>query len=215
LGYIRQLLATFLVRILLIPVGLVFAVVTARWLGPAELGIFAALGTVLLVATQLANLGLPFAATRAAAAAPANTGALIAAARVSGALCGIAAILGIVGWHRIAPRSTGAIPFDLLLLASLALPLGLASAQFQSILLGRQRIRELNLMEMFNRLALLVGAVAVLIWLGLGLRALVALTVALALIQYVVYQVLLWPDSATWKPDLRLLRGMGGVSLRA
>ena len=72
MGYIRQLLATFLVRILLIPVGLLFAVITARWLGPAELGLFAAIGTALLVATQLANLGLPFAATRAAAADPAG-----------------------------------------------------------------------------------------------------------------------------------------------
>jgi O-antigen/teichoic acid export membrane protein len=215
LGYIRQLLSTYLVRILLIPVGLLYSVVTARWLGPSDLGIFAAIGTALLLAATLANLGLPIAVMRAAASRPEQTGRLIANARLTGAVGGLAAIAVLVGWYRVAPASAGAIPFDLMVLASLALPLTLGSSQFQSVVLGRQRVGDYNMMEVLNRVPLLLGSLAVLVLLGLGVRELVILTVVLAVAQYLVYHAILWPESATWKPDLQLLRGIGGVSFRA
>ena len=215
MGYIRQLLATYVVRILLVPVGLAYAVLTARALGPEQLGIFAAIGTVLLAAAQLANLGLPIAVTRAAAVQPEKTGALIAGARLTGALCGLTAMAVIGVTHRIAPAWFGAIPLELLLVAAFALPFSLGSAQLQAILLGRRRMRQFNMIEMINRLALLGGSACVLLLLHRGLPALVALTALLALLQWVVYHFLLWPDSSRLRPDLGLLRGMGAVSFRA
>ena len=61
-GFARQVVLTYAVRIFLIPVGLLYAAITARWLGPEGLGVFAAIGAILGIVSQFGNLGLSIAA---------------------------------------------------------------------------------------------------------------------------------------------------------
>ena len=215
MGYVRQVLFTYLLRILMIPVGLACSVVIARWLGPADLGVFAAIGTFLMTASQLGNLGLPIAVMRWAASNPERIGGLIANARLTGAIAGLTVLGGVTVFGLAAPLALGEIPLGLLICAGLALPLNLGSSQFLAILLGSQRARQFNLMDSLNRLLLLGGAFVALVLLGLGLKALVLLTVFLAAIQYILYHILLRPASSTWRPDLGLLRGIGRLSAKA
>jgi O-antigen/teichoic acid export membrane protein len=206
---------TYFVRIALIPVGLLYAVITARWLGPEGLGVFAAIGAILGTAAQLGNLGLPVAASRYAAEDETRVPPLIANARLTGAVSGIVVFVALALLYDRLPSIFGDVPRELLLIAALALPLTFAGAQFQAILLGRQRVRPYNFMEAMDRTLLLAGACIALVALGYGLRALVMLTVVLAAIHYTVYHVLLWPASARIQPDLALAKRMGGFSGRA
>jgi len=214
-GYVRQVLGTFLVRIVLIPVGLAYSVVAARWLGPADLGTFVALGTLIMTASQIGNLGLPIAVLRFAAAEPERTASLVANGRLSGLAAGSVALAILVTWARVSPASLGGVPARLVFVGGLALPFLFAANQFQSVVLGRQRVRQYNLMEALNRVLLLAGTVVVLVALGRGLTELVAVTAALAVVQFVAYQVLLGRDARRWRPDIPLLRSMVGFSFRA
>ncbi len=215
MGFVRQVLFTYTVRVVMIPVGLLYAVINARWLGPQDLGILSAIGAFMGVASHIGNLGLPTAVTRCAAASPERTPALVANARLTGAIAGLGAFAALFGLCRLAPGFLGAMPPSLLLLAALTMPMTFGSAQLQAILLGRQRIRSYSLLEALGRLLNLMASALVLVVLGLGLRSLVVATLLLALLQFVNYQVALWPESRHWRPDLPLLLSLGGFSSRA
>jgi O-antigen/teichoic acid export membrane protein len=109
----------------------------------------------------------------------------------------------------------GPVPLSLLMLGAVALPFSLASSQFQGLLLGRRRVRDFNYMDALDRLMLLSGTLLLLPGLGRGVRALIALTVALAIVRYLVYQVMLRPEAARYRPDLLLLRRMAKFSVKA
>lgn len=215
MGFKRQVALTYVVRIVLIPVGVLYSIVTARWLGPAGLGIFAAIGAVLGTASQLGGLGLPVAVSRFAAEDEKKVPALIANARVVGALTGVAVVAALAGLYALLPAAFGEVPRSLLLVAALALPLSFASGQFQAVLLGRQRVREYNFMEAMDRGLALAVAFVVLVALGLGLRALIVMTVVVAAFNYLVYHVVLWPQSARLRPDPGLARSMGSFTGKA
>jgi O-antigen/teichoic acid export membrane protein len=215
LGFTRQVILTYLVRISLIPIGLLYAVITARWLGPEGLGVFAAIGAILGTAAQLGNLGLPISVSRFAAENERRVPALVANARWTGALSGVVFMVLLAVLYNLLPPVFGEVPRRLLLIAALALPLTFAGGQFQAVLLGRQRVREYNFMQAMDRVLLLAGATLVLVILGTGLEGLVLVTVAIAVIHYLVYHVVLWPASARLKPDFVLARSMGGFSGRA
>jgi len=215
MGFKRQVVGTYIVRIVLIPVGLVYSVVTARWLGPSGLGLFAAIGAIVGTASQLGNLGLPVAVSRFAAEDGKKVPSLIANARVIGALTGTLAVAALAVMYAGLPAVFGEVPRNLALVAALALPFGFASGQFQSVLLGRQRVREYNFMEAMNRVLSLVVAFVVLVLMGLGLPTLVVMTVVIALINYAVYQVVLWPQSARLAPDPGLMKSMSTFTGKA
>jgi O-antigen/teichoic acid export membrane protein len=209
MGYKRQVALTYVVRIVLIPVGVLYSIVTARWLGPSGLGIFAAIGAVLGTASQLGSLGLPVAVSRFSAEDEEKVPALIANARVIGALTGAAIVVVLAMLYALFPAAFGEVPRNLMLVAALALPLSFASSQFQAVLLGRQRVREYNFMEGMDRVLALAVAFVVLVMLGLGLPALIVMTVVTAAFNYLVYHAVLWPESARLRPDPGLARSMG------
>jgi O-antigen/teichoic acid export membrane protein len=214
LGFKRQVAFTYLVRIALIPVGLVVTVVLARGLGPAGLGLFAAISAIIGTTAQLGNLGLPVSVSRYGARDALQVPALIANARLLGAGTGLLAVSVLFAIDRLFPALFGTVPLDLLMIAAFALPLSFASAQFQAILLGRQMIRRYNAAEVLDRLLLLVAAVVVLLVIGGGLRELILATLAVAVVQYLLFQLMLWPDSRRLRPDPGLLRRMAGFSGR-
>lgn len=215
MGYARQVLLTVGVRMLLIPLGLLYAVVTARWLGPEHFGVLVSIATLLGVVGQLGNLGYGVAITRFVASRDDLAPGLFANGRWIGAATGIAAIGLVALTSRLVPEAFGAVPRTLLLVAALTLPFTLAAAHFQALVLGRQRIATYNAMEVLDRVAQLALALVVLVALGLGLRALVVGLVVVAGLQSVVYHVVLWPDSRRLAPDPGALRRMIGFSGRA
>jgi O-antigen/teichoic acid export membrane protein len=215
MGYIRQVALTYAVRLAGIPIGLAYGIVVARTLGPGDFGILVAIGAAIMTVSQIGSLGLPTAALKTAAARPELTPALIANARVVGAVAGALALGALAAWSHWLPGTLGAVPRGLLLVAGLALPLAFGNAQFQSIALGRQRVRHYNYVEVLNRALLLAGALLVLFVFDLGLRGMVAASVVFAAVQWGVWQALFGGEALRLKPDPALLRGMAGVSSRA
>lgn len=216
MGFGRQVVFTYLLRILLIPLGVVNAVIVARWLGPVGQGVFAALGAFVAIAAMFGSLGLATATTRTAAADPSKTPALLANARLTGMVTGGLTLAVLVAARWLLPdEAFGRIAPWLVALAGLALPFSLTSSQFQAVLLGRGRIRAYNGIEASDRMALLAASLVLLVGLGLDVVALVAATTVWAMAKLVVHHGLLWPASTRARPDLGLLRRMGSVSSRA
>lgn len=215
MGYIRQVMLTYAVRVAAIPIGVAYGVIAARVLGPVDFGVLVAIGAVIGTVSQIGNLGLPIAALKTAAASPETTPALIANARLVGVATGTLALAALWGWGAFLPATLGDLPQGLLLVAGLALPLAFGSAQFQAISLGRQRVRHYNMVETFNRLMLLASALLVLFVFDLGLTGMVAATVVLAAVHWCAWHVLFGAEASRLAPDGALLRGMAGVSSRA
>lgn len=215
MSFVRQVSLAWSVRLLLVPAGVLGAVITARWLGPHELGIYAAIGALLGTAAQLGNLGLPPALTRAAAADPARLPALVASARAAGLAAGTCALLGLLVLRAGLPDAFGEVPLALLALAGATLPFHFSSALFQALLLGRQRIGAYTALDAAARLTHLASLLILLVAAGLGLRALLTFAVVAAVVQFGVYHAVLGKDAVQLRPDLRVLRGLLSVSSRA
>lgn len=212
----HQIALTYVVRTLLIPLGVLNAVIVARWLGPAGKGTLAAITTYLAMAGTFGSLGLATEATRVAASDPRRTGALLANARLSGGLTGLAALavlLGLFQW--LGPDAFGGVSFDLLLVAGLALPFSQIAVQFHAVLLGERRVSAFNAVEAFDRVALFAASVILLIGFGLDVTALVIAGTLIAVVKLATLHGLLWPDSTTVRPDMALLRSARHVSTRA
>lgn len=215
MGFARQVLFTYGVRVVLLPAGLANAILIARYLGPEGQGVFAAIATYVGIAGTVAGLGLAASATRAAARRPERAAALAANARASGIVLGLAAAAGLLLLRWVFPDAFDRVPMVILLAGAATLPFNLASSQFQGILLGLGRIRPFNAVEALDRLLLLGGSVLLLAGLGLGVGALVAATPVFAAMRLVTYHVLLGRGSFRLAGDAALLRETAVVSARA
>ncbi len=194
--------------------GLVNSVLVTRLLGPAGRGEFAVATTFAAVGVQLANLGLhssnTYYVSRDRAALPTLVGNSLLVSGVAG-LGALAAYLGFRYWPSLAPARD-----PLLLLTLVAVPLGLANLLFQNLLIGTQRIRAYNVIDLTTRVlaVLMVAATA-----PLGL---VSPELVFALVQLAVLISLVWGflhlrrsfGNAT-RVSLATLRGGLGFGLRA
>lgn len=215
MGFARQVLLTYGLRLVLLPAGLANAILIARYLGPEGQGTFSAVTTYVGIAGILAGLGLGAAATRAAAMRPGGAQALAANARISGSLLGIAGAAGLGVLRLLAPDAFDRVPIGVLLLGAVALPFNLAASQLQGILLGLGRIRPFNAVEVLDRLLLLTGSVVLLAGFGLGVRELVAATALFAIVRLATLHALLGTRGFRLAGDAGLLRETAIVSSRA
>jgi O-antigen/teichoic acid export membrane protein len=212
-GFARQVLFTYLLRIVLIPLGVVNAVIIARWLGPASQGTFAAVGAYVATAGMLGSLGLAQASSRLVAAEPRLSSVLAANARITGAATGLVAVVALLGLRLALPEAFAGIPLPLLAVAGLALPFSLIGAHLQALLLGMRQVRANAVVESFDRIVYFLSSVtALVLFRGDVLWLLVALTIVAAFRALLCDRLLGLP----WvRPDLGLLRRSGVVSLRA
>ena len=215
MGFARQVLLTYTVRLVLIPLGAVTGVIIARWLGPQGQGVYATIGAYVATAAMLGNLGLSAAATSAVAGNPGLAPALLANARFSGGFAGLVAVGLLWALRTALPDAFEGIPVELLLLGALALPFTLISSQFHGVLLGLQRVRQYTLVDALERLLMFSSALVLLLVLGFGVTELVAATTLVAVIKLGVFQLQLTPQSKRWRPDPAVFGRLRGFSGRA
>ncbi len=161
----RDVGATMGNRILLIGIGIVTSVIVARTLGPSGRGIYAVAVALTAICVQFGNLGLHASNTWAVARRPDLLGTLIAnsllvSAALGGGIAVLVLLLVVAFPHLIV------LPTAVLVLALLAIPANLAYLLLQNLLLGTQRIRYFNGVELLNRVVV-VAAFAAAIWLGI------------------------------------------------
>jgi O-antigen/teichoic acid export membrane protein len=214
-GFVRQVLFTYLLRICLVPIGVLNAVIIARWLGPAGQGVFVAIGAYVATAAMCGSFGLPQAMAKLAASRPQAVGALAANARITGTAAGLAAMATLLLLRWAMPQAFAEVPFELLVIGALALPFNLIAVQLQALLLGLGRVRPYGFMESLDRTVLFLVSVVLLAGFGLGVEALVTAVTILAIVKLVLYERLVGPKQHHLRPDFRLLATLRGVSMRA
>lgn len=157
--FVRKVAETFVTRIALILIGLATSVIIARMLGPEGRGLQATIAAVTALGIQFGNLGLHSSNTYYVSRDPGLLPTLIGnSLLVSLGGTGLLAILAF----KVFSAFPSLVPLDrvLLILALTGVPLGLAYLLLQNLLLGTQRIREYNRIELVSRVtmvALLVG----------------------------------------------------------
>lgn len=144
--FLRQIVATFGTRAGLVAASLVTSVLVSRSLGPDGRGVVAVAGAVTAIGIQLGNLGLHASSTWAVAQRRALLPALTANALVASLTIGIVEAGIVVALLIIAP---GLVPLEgaVLIVAMIGIPIGLTHLLFGNLLIGLERIRDYNLLE--------------------------------------------------------------------
>lgn len=160
---IRKVTETFLTRILIIVIGLLTTAITARILGPKGRGLFAIAVTVATIGVQIGLFGLNSSNVYYVARNPSLlrvlTGNTLLNSFVLGPLGCIA--VGLFFYFRpdIAPLNQ-----NLLIMALLYVPVGLATILLEDLLIGIQQVRTYNIIELCGQIisVVLLGCLIIL-----------------------------------------------------
>ncbi len=144
--WVAGLLGTLTSRALMVGVGLLSTVILARSLGPTGRGIFAVAVSTSLVSVAIGTLGYHVANPHYAAREPEQLGALLTNSMVLGVMTAlVAGIASVIVWavDPVLLPVTGA----LLLLVVLWIPVGIAFAQLQPVMLIVGKVSSFNIVE--------------------------------------------------------------------
>ena len=182
--FVRQVSETYLTQLSIIALSFVNSILVTRLLGPDGRGLLAVAVTTSALGVQLGNLGLHSSNTYLVSRDPSVLPTLLGNSLAIGAASGVVALFGLallLTWPDLAP-----IHGLLLLLALASIPIGLTNLLLQNLLIGTQRIRTFNVIDLTTRIGavLLVASTA-----PLGI---VAPEVVFGLIQLSVVASLAW-----------------------
>lgn len=211
---------TLLARLLMTANSVIAGVIVARWLGAEGLGSLAVLNVAVALALQIGSAGLPSANTYFIAQdrrylVPASINALLFALLAGGALA-----FGLIGLAALRPALFGNISSQLIAIAALSIPFQLITLLGLNLFLGLNKIGRFNILDAAAQLLLLVNALVALVILGAGLRVLVSLNTAAAI---VVSLLIVWmlarllaeqSDGQGLSPSLGLFKRMGLYGLK-
>jgi O-antigen/teichoic acid export membrane protein len=148
--FFHKVAETFGTRILLIGIGLVTSVIVARCLGPEGRGLYAVAATIGAIGVQFGNLGLhasnTFYAARDRTLLPALLGNTVMVTLGFGGFIAVVAWIIFSQWPHLAP-----IQKKLLSLSLAYIPFGIGYMLLQNLLLGIQKIRSYNIVEVINK----------------------------------------------------------------
>src|SRR5688500_7226517 len=214
--YVAWTLAT---RLLMIVNSVAAGIIVARWLGAKGVGELAVINVAVTTIVQLGSLGLPssntyFIAQDRAHFRAATINSLLFATAIGSVL---ALALSILASFR--PDWFGFVPPELIRIASVQIPFLLLTLIGLNILLALGKIREFNLLDLAGQSFVLVNALVILIFLGLGLDALVKLNTLTSILDSLVVVLLLVAGGkklvdSKWRADTALLRRMISYGLK-
>lgn len=213
--FVRNIVATFATRLILIVVGLVNTVVVARVLGPAGRGMYAVAAAIGLIGVQFGCLGMHasnvYFVSKNRADLPRLAGNSLAVSLVVGLAALVSTYVVFRVWPQMAPLQGW-----LLLLGLLWIPFGTAYLLTQNLLLGVNEVKTYNLTEIANRiLALILIAILVLAHRMTAALAYAAGLVAMAAILSVIVVRLISISGARPQPSMALFRSNFSYGMRA
>ena len=160
--FVRKVAETFVTRIALILIGLATSVVIARMLGPEGRGLQATIAAITALGIQFGNLGLhssnTYYVSRDASLLPTLVGNSLLVSFGGAGLVSLIAFVVFSAFPSLVP-----LQGILLVLALAGVPLGLAYLLLQNLLLGTNRIREYNRIELVSRATMVVLLVGLLL----------------------------------------------------
>jgi O-antigen/teichoic acid export membrane protein len=149
-SYIQGVVGTFAARVFLVGLGATTSILVARSLGPEGRGAFAVAAAITAIGVQVTNLGLHTSNTYLLSTHRAALGSLVVNSLLVSLLLGIAFGLACVVVFTVWP---GLVPLQpaLLALALIGVPIGLGYLLLQNLVLGLQRLRAFNGLEVLTR----------------------------------------------------------------
>ena len=157
--FVHHVIETFVTRILMIVIGLLTSVVVTRLLGPEGRGLFAVATTISAIGVQFGNLGLHASNTyyvaRDRSALPALTGNTLFTSFLMGGMGAAIAYAIFSAWPNISP-----IKGLLLVISLIWIPFGLAYALLQNLLLGINKVRAYNKIDLVSKTLTLAAIIA-------------------------------------------------------
>jgi len=180
---------TFITRVVIIAMGVVGSVITARFLGPAGKGILATLAVISGTVMQFGNFGLHASNTYFIAKNKDLTRQVIINALYTGLVGGtLITGLAFLAIH-LSPAFLGNVPTNLIYLTLITIPISFIIMFFQNILIGQGRVRLFNYFELGASMFGLAGIIIIFLLLHFSIYALVifsTITAGLAAIFYVL-----------------------------
>src|SRR5262249_19621478 len=155
--------ATFASRIVLVGLGVVSSVLTARYLGPGGRGILATVGALAGIGVQLGNLGLHASNTYLVSRDPALLGSLWANSRRTAMALGCCRALVTAGAAAFMPGLLGDVGLTLLILGVAGMPFHLTTLFGLNLVVGTGRLALFNGLEIAFRVAGVAGLLICLI----------------------------------------------------
>lgn len=157
--FMLNIVETFATRILLIVIGLLSSVVITRLLGPEGRGLFAVATTISAIGIQLGNLGLHASNTyyvaRDRSALPALTGNTLVISLMVGGVTAVSAYVIFSLLPNLSP-----IKGLLLVISLIWIPFGLGYMLLQNLLLGINKVRAYNKIDLVSKALTLAAIIA-------------------------------------------------------
>ncbi|HEX9615356.1 MAG TPA: oligosaccharide flippase family protein, partial [Bacteroidota bacterium] len=214
--YARGAIITLAAKGLVLPIGLVSSIITARYLGPEGRGILALLLVLQGIALQFGTLGFNasityFLSRDKSLSSPIGSNAFLVAS-----FMGLFTALCFFVAEQITPAWVlGTIDPRYLYVFLFSLPFVFYFQFFQNVFLAHQRIVAFNALDILNRAAQLLGFALVLVVLGFStFEAVVSLTVTLSLGGFASLDYAHRIAPLTLKFDRELFRRMFTYGLR-
>jgi O-antigen/teichoic acid export membrane protein len=213
--FLRNVGGTIASRGLLVGIGLVTSILLARGLGAAGRGEFAVATAVASIGVQLASVGVHTSSSWSVARDRTQLGPLLSnGLLVSAAVGGLVALMASL--VTAAVPSLVPLPTALLVLALASVPVGVANLVGLNLMLGLDRVRAFNVLELGQRV---IGAAAIAaLVVGGAVSATAAFGSVLAATLIAVLAAF-WSLGRTARPlrgpDLPLLRATAAYGLRS
>src|SRR5688500_17876570 len=170
--YVAWTLAT---RLLMIVNSVAAGIIVARWLGAKGVGELAVINVAVATIVQLGSFGLPSSNTYFIAQDRSHFRAATINSLLFAGLIGSFLALALSTIASLRPDWFGFVSPELIRIASVQIPFLLLTLIGLNILLALGKLREFNLLDLAGQSFVLVNALVILIFLGLGLDALVKL----------------------------------------
>ena len=214
--FARRVMGVFAARIVRFVLGFVISFTLARILGPAGRGIYSVATLTPTTLVNLGQFGLPNAFSFFAGRGRSGARLLVLGIALSAALSVVLLAITLVTLPLLGDTLLRAAPYELLLLAIVTIPFQLVAAFAGATLIGRQTMRNYNLILIGQSVLMVVLIVGLVGIAGLGVTGAVIATIVVAVATAVATLVELRrsiaadPEDATRRPvRIRELGGFG------
>ncbi|MGD0794011.1 MAG: flippase [Dehalococcoidales bacterium] len=174
--FIQRVSLTLITRILILIIGFVLGVITARYLGPEGRGIYAVTASIVAMGTQFGNLGLHAANTYFIARDRNRLGTITGNTLWVSLIGGTIIALIATGILYFRPELASGVSIKYVIIGVVGIPFTLLVLLGQNILLGIQRIKVLNVFEFIQAIINVLVVVILLVLLKEGVLSLIAFT---------------------------------------
>jgi O-antigen/teichoic acid export membrane protein len=214
--FIQRVSITLITRVIILVLGFILSIITARYLGPEGRGIFAITASITAMGVQFGNLGLHAANTYFIAKDRSLQAKVIANTLWVSMVGGVIIALIATGIIYFNPQFVTDVPVLFVAVAVVGIPFGLLSLLGQNIVLGIQRIKVLNAFELAQAVVNVLVITVLLVMLKQGVFSLIVFSTGVAFLYSIViftYLQRLEKSSLAFNPAL--LRQMARYGFKA